>query len=313
MKWSIIRPSGGRVPGSNPGGAINLGSRKLEVVSRKENQYLPTTEELSSLSQDKLKNIIKTVSDVRKKKYKRRSYKKYGSLNKGFTEEELKKFFSLCKNEKAKLGFQLMAYLGLRVGEVVRINVSDIYFNKNKIRIETEKANTIDYLHLHNKVRILLKNWVRKLPKQIEANNGFLLFSDLQNRNHISKDWLRKEFRQVSKFDDDLNQVYGIAEDINNPLQVKRGERKLYRLTTHSLRHYYITKVYQQCKDPLKTQKLARHLDFKSTRNYIHLNQEEVDQVLNDVFESEKMSVDKSDVQELISLIKLWKETKTSS
>jgi len=93
---------------------LEVGGRR----KREDENLLPATEELYKLSQDKLKDIIKTVSNVQKTKYKRRSYKKYGSLNKGFTEAELKKFFMVCKNEKAKLAFYLMAYLGLRVGEV---------------------------------------------------------------------------------------------------------------------------------------------------------------------------------------------------
>jgi hypothetical protein len=56
--------------------------------------------------------------------------------------------------------------------------------------------------------------------------------------------------------------------------------------------------------------KLSRHRDFKSTRTYIHISQDEVDKVLQDVFENEKMSVDKSDMNELITLVKLWKESK---
>ena len=268
---------------------------------------LPTN--LEELSQDKLKNLISTLSEIRKKKYKRRKGNKYGSLNKGFTDEELSIFFKFCSNEKARICFILMSQLGLRIGEVVKITLFDLNFKENRIRIFTEKSKTIDFLHLHEKVRIPLKSWVQLHEKTIEKSNGYLFFSDNPERKYISKGWLRKEFREVCKRAG-LDETYGIAEDINNPLQQKRGIRKLHRLSTYSLRHFFITRVYNSCKDPIKTQKLARHSDFKSTEAYIHVSQKEVDETLQQVFEQEKMNIDRSDIQELIDLVKLWKENK---
>ena len=265
--------------------------------------------ELQDLSQDRLKLLLTSVSETRKRKYKRRNEKKYGSLNKGFTEEELNKLFKFCYNPKAYLCFFLMANLGLRVGEVVRIKLSDISFSKNKIRIETEKSNTIDFLHLHDKVRIPLRSWVRKFQKEIEENEEFIFFSRLPNRKHISKHWLPREFRKVCKIAK-LDDVYGIADDINNPTRKNRPERKLYRLTTHSLRHYFITKVYSSCKDPLKTQKLARHGEFKSTQTYIHLNQDDLDKTITNVFGSSINSVGAEDMKEFMTFFKLWKGMK---
>lgn len=58
---------------------------------------------LEDLSQDRLKKLISAVSETRKRKYSRRKERKYGNLNKGFTDEELKKFFSFCDNPKAFL------------------------------------------------------------------------------------------------------------------------------------------------------------------------------------------------------------------
>ncbi|MDH3353004.1 MAG: hypothetical protein OEL87_00980, partial [Nanoarchaeota archaeon] len=69
---------------------------------------------LEDLTQDKLKKLVTAVSETRKNKYKRKKGKKYGSLNKGFTEEELNRFFKFCANPKAFLAFFLMANLGLR-------------------------------------------------------------------------------------------------------------------------------------------------------------------------------------------------------
>ena len=264
---------------------------------------------LEDLGQDKLKKLYTAVSNTRKKKYQRNRNTKYGNLNKGFTEEELTKFFKFCSNPKAYTCFFLMAHLGLRVGEVVGIRLSDINFKKGSIRIETEKINTIDYMNLHEKVRILLRSWVRKYPENITQNDGYLFFSEMPNRKHISKHWLPRFFREVCKLAG-LDDVYGIADDFNNPTREGKPERKLYRLTTHSLRHYFITKVYLSCKDPLKTQKLARHSEFKSTQTYIHLNQDELDTTIQKVFGDNISPKGKGDVKEFMTFFKMWKEMK---
>jgi integrase len=215
-----------------------------------------------------------------------------------------------CDNPKSKLAFQLMSMLGFRIGEVVRINIKDVYWKHNKIKVFSEKTHQTDYLYLHNKVRKLISDWVRKHHNSIEQNEGYLFYSFKECRKHISKDWLRKEFRRI-RDNAGLNETYGVAEDINNPKRWNYGDRKLYRLTTHSLRHYYITKVYQSCRDPLLTMKNARHRDINSTKTYIHLSEAEVDDTLNKAFSEEKMNFGKQDVNELIELIKVWKESKS--
>jgi len=298
-------------PGSNPGGAIPLGRGNsgfgVRLIDTSGNQI-----NLEDLGQDRLKKLLTAVSETRKKKYQRRKGTKYGNLNKGFTDEELAKFFKFCSHPKAYACFFLMANLGLRVGEVVRIRVSDISFKKGTIRIETEKANTIDYMHMHEQVRILLRSLVRKFQKEIDEHDGYLFFSDVKGRKHISKHWLPRIFREVCKVAK-LDDVYGIADDLNNPTREGKPERKLYRLTTHSLRHYFITKIYTSCKDPLKTQKLARHCEFKSTQTYIHLNQDQLDTTIQKVFGNTIKSESKDDVKEMLTFFKFYKEMKSGS
>jgi len=293
------------------GGAIPLGFGKSDFgITLTDTTGKPVV--LEDLSQDRLKKLITAVSETRKKKYGRNNTKKYGNLNKGFTDEELNKFFKFCFHPKTYACFYLMANLGLRVGEVVNLKLSDLDFYKKTIRIETEKAKTIDYLHLHEQVRILLTRWVRKFQKEIEEHDGFLFFSEIEGRQHISKNWLPKIFREVAKIAK-LDDIYGIADDLNNYKREGKPDRKLYRLTTHSLRHYFITKVYANCKDPLKTQKLARHCEFKSTETYIHLNQDDLDKTIQKVFGNDASSINTDEMKEFMTFFKLWKGANNGS
>lgn len=250
---------------------------------------------------------MKRLGEIRRDKYIKNNFRKYGNLNKGFTDTELKHFFNCCKNPKAHLAFQLMANLGLRVGEVVKIRLDQINFFKNNIRIDTEKSGTIDFLHLHKQVRLLLHLWVQKYPEEIMKNDGYILFTNDQPKTyrdtkHISPHWLRGEFRDTCYLAG-LNESYGISEET----YAGKRKRKLYRLTTHSLRHYFITRVYKSSKNPLFTQKLGRHRNFKSTQTYINVNQDEVDTTIKKAFEDEGVSVDNSEVQDFMTFYKMWK------
>lgn len=263
------------------------------VVSDKKKGFVPVEE----LSKDKLTKLITKLSRIKKYKYKKNREPKYGNINKGFTETELKHFFSVCKNEKAYLAFFLMANLGLRVGEVVNIKIEDIDLFKHKLRISTEKAHTGDLLYMPNQVQKLLYGWVQKFQQKIMQHDGFILFSD-SGRKNLSPNWLRNEFREVCYLAD-LNEFYDYC---------KKG-RKLHRLTTHSLRHYFITYVYKKSKDPIHTQRLARHREFKSTQTYIHASQEDIDATMREVFDDEGVKVD-DEVLDFLKLYETWKKVK---
>ena len=81
-----------------------------------------------------------------RKRFQRSRIPKYGSLNKGFTEQEIQKFFRAVDNPKFGLLFSYQAQLGLRIGEAVRINVKDIKFESRELVVKTEKAMTLDTL-----------------------------------------------------------------------------------------------------------------------------------------------------------------------
>ena len=69
-----------------------------------------------------------------------------GSLNKGFTEQEVQRFFKTVDSDKFRLLFSYQSQLGLRVGEAVRINIKDIKFESRELVVKTEKATTLNTL-----------------------------------------------------------------------------------------------------------------------------------------------------------------------
>ena len=73
-------------------------------------------------------NLVKAItvlSDARKARFLRSRRPKYGSMNKGFTDEEVERFFGVMDDPFYHLLFSFQAILGLRIGEAVRVNEQD--------------------------------------------------------------------------------------------------------------------------------------------------------------------------------------------
>ncbi len=252
-----------------------------------------------NLPKHELESMIKFLSNVKKSKYERTKTPKYGTISKDFTEEELKIFFEYCSSKKALIAFQIMAYLGLRVGEVVTIKLTDVDMNKHLIRVNTEKAKTLDELYIHERIRPFLYQWIQTNREEILKHENYILYSTMIGRQNISPNWLRNKFRAVIKHAG-LDETYGTSKETD----MKRCERTLHRLTTHSLRHYFITRVYRTTKNPIHTQKLARHKEFKSTQIYIHTNKDELTKSMRNTFE------DNTEMKEFFDMYKRWKQEK---
>ncbi|MFH1916778.1 MAG: site-specific integrase [Nanoarchaeota archaeon] len=253
------------------------------------------------LPKHRLEEIQGAVQEMMRKKFKKPKNPKYGNINKGFTDEELRTFLSYCLNPKANMAYRLMANLGLRVGEVVKIRLDDIDFPRRKIHVLTEKARTGDTLYLHDEIYQPLKTWVDLHLNAIQAHSGHILYSesDWNREEHISPHWLRNTFRDVCVLSG-MNENYGRSEE-----SYVKQSRKLYRLTTHSLRHYFITRVYKGTKDPIVAQKLARHTSIKSTQVYIHSSQNDLDMSMDKVFEK-NLKDDMREKEDMKKLAQLW-------
>ena len=74
-----------------------------------------------------------------KKRYKKSGTPKYGTLNKSFTELELQHFLRNVPNDKFRLLFKYQAYLGLRIGEVTKLHISNIDFEKRELILTSEE------------------------------------------------------------------------------------------------------------------------------------------------------------------------------
>ena len=289
---------------------------------------------LWKLSKRQLKKISKTVSKVKETKYVRRKQPKYGLFGaKTMDLPEIDAFFSAFRPHEwpYKVLFLTQAFLGLRIGEVVKIKLEDIDFAGKQIKIHTEKQRHYEtdlFMVIHEKLEALLLDYINAYEQDIRAHDNYLFFP-LQNRSktkHMSSDQARNFFRRVCERAG-LNKFYGYKEVISNGAAAKLWEIcqkpksilelkaqgfteekihkiksdypqffivadgsvqakkvKLYRYTTHSLRHAF-GKFLAKRGVPIEIAKhLLRHQDIKSTQIYYVPDKEQVDATMRNLF-----------------------------
>ncbi len=228
--------------------------------------------ELPYLPKHYLVDIRKQVTAQFVKRFKRSRIPKYGALNKGFTEQEVGAFFRAIDSPKFHLLFSYQAQLGLRIGEAIRISLKDICFESRELVVKTEKAMTLDTLLIPAPLFQETLAYIQANGREIEKARGFLFFNEYGKSRtiepHLYDGYVRNQFRRFAEAAR-LDEV----DDQSEESRPNRAVRWLHRLTTHSLRHYAITRFSEQNNgNVLLTSKFARHLKPDTTMGYIHVN-----------------------------------------
>ncbi len=231
-----------------------------------------------------LVDIRKQVMQTFRKRFQRSRIPKYGSLNKGFTEPELNKFFHVVDNPKFRLLFSYQAHMGLRIGEAVRISIKDIKFESRELVVRTEKAMTLDSLRIPAPLFQETLDFIQAHSEAIEKARGCVFFKEegksRLDQPFVAENYVRNRFRFYAE-KAGLLEVY----DQSDESRPNRAVRSLHRLTTHSLRHYAITKFAEQTNgNVFLTSKFARHSKPTTTMVYISTDRKALYQGIDGAF-----------------------------
>ncbi len=262
---------------------------ELEHVKKELQALLPL------LSKWRVEELQQIISHHYTTKWKHRKFRKYGSLSKAFSQEELDKFFAVIKEDRFRLLYSYQAYCGLRVGEVCQLNVKDFDFNIRELRVKTEKAHTLDTLRVPQFLFEQTLEYIREHTIEIDKAQGYLFYVDKRHsrtdKPYIDLNYIRNTFRYYISLAG-LNEVYDESEESVQG----RTKRSLHRLTTHSLRHYAITKFNRAVGgDIMLTKAFARHREISSTQVYVHTSREELYSAIEHAF-----AIDKPIMKEMV-------------
>ena len=155
---------------------------------------------------------------------------------------------------------------GLRLSELISINIKDIDFNKNILTV-IGKGNKERTIYLNKRVLKAIKLYL-STKKVIDLNSP--LFVDNRDKR-ITKFNVEKICRKAYK-------LAGLEE---------------YGYTVHSLRHTAAKYLYQSTKDILVVKKFLGHERLDTTQLYMHLDNEELKKAvdsnpLSNYFESKE-------------------------
>ena len=164
-----------------------------------------------------------------------------------------------ARNPRDHLIYSLALGTGLRLAEIVGLNVGDVYGPdgkpKNRVRLRPEiaKGGRSGDVFLPDALVVKLRRfWRHKATKREGLQPEAALFCS-QSRTRISPRRVQFAFRTW---------------------QVRAGFDRLYPF--HGLRHTAISSVYRRSRDLYLAQRFARHVSPLTTTVYTHPSDEEL-------------------------------------
>jgi len=178
--------------------------------------------------------------------------KKKKKLPNVLSRNEVIKILSVLKNIKHKAILTMTYSGGLRVSEVVKLEIGDIHKDRMLIHINQGKGYKDRYTLLSKKALILLDKYIFKYNPQV------WLFPGMRKDTHISERTAQKVFSDACR-------------------KAKVGRK----VTIHSLRHSFATHLLEQGVDLRYIQELLGHKDSRTTEIYTHVSRFDLKKIKN--------------------------------
>ncbi|OWZ82766.1 tyrosine-type recombinase/integrase [Natranaerobius trueperi] len=176
--------------------------------------------------------------------------KKENKLPKVLSTQEIVKLFQAVDNLKYKTIFMLTYSGGLRVGEVVKLKLSDIDKDRKLICIRTGKG-------LKDRYTLLSATALNTLEKYMKIQHtSQWLFPGQSKNSHLTVRSVQKEFSKTRK-------KAGITKEVS----------------IHSLRHSFATHLLEAGTDIRYIQELLGHKSTKTTQVYTHVTKKELTKI----------------------------------
>ena len=152
------------------------------------------------------------------------------------------------KNKRNRLLFVLGTNSGLRVSDILNLNVSDVR-NKTHIEIKEQKTNKFKKFPINDKLKKLIQEFIKN-----KEDDEPLFLSQKQKRLDRS---------QAYRMLNEACRAVGITVNIG----------------THSMRKSFGYHHYKQFKDIAMLQMIFNHSNPKITLRYIGIEQDEIDNI----------------------------------
>lgn len=164
-------------------------------------------------------------------------------------ENEITRLFNTITNLKHKAILFTAYSAGMRISEVVNLQLKDIISDRMQIKIVAAKGKKDRYVNLSPVLLDVLRNYIKKAEPRPKV---YLFEGEVQGAPYSSRS-AQKVFQRA-------RDAAGIRKDI----------------TFHSLRHSFATHLLEKGIDIRYIKDILGHFDIKTTQRYTHVSREKL-------------------------------------
>ncbi|MFS0672607.1 tyrosine recombinase XerS [Ornithinibacillus sp. 179-J 7C1 HS] len=191
-------------------------------------------------------------------------FRQFVASDYGLVHKDNKKLFNFHEKnrERDTAIVSLILGSGLRLSEVVNIDIDDIDWQKNTVRV-IRKGNKEQYVYFSEQASIDLKEYisVREVKYQVSKNFKALFIASSMGPKDTSR---RLTGRSIEKIIEKYAKAFGKPA-----------------LSVHKLRHSFATRYHFENNDVPKLRRQLGHSSIQTTMIYTHLTNEEMRSAVN--------------------------------
>ncbi|MEM4330420.1 MAG: tyrosine-type recombinase/integrase [Candidatus Pacearchaeota archaeon] len=176
--------------------------------------------------------------------------KKEKKLPSVLSKEEVSRLLNVINNKKSNLMVSLLYACGLRVSELINLEVNDLNFEEKIGYVRQGKGRKDRIFNIPQSLLLKLKEYVEEKKKEGEK----YLFG--KNNKKISSRAVQKIVQRAAK-------KAGINKEVH----------------PHTLRHSFATHLLESGVDIRKIQELLGHSNLSTTQIYTHISNEEIKKI----------------------------------
>lgn len=167
----------------------------------------------------------------------------------------------------------LLLFRGLRVGEVTAMSMYDFTNSKfQKVNIILQKSHVMDNFPLLKDFDLLLKEYIQKNRHMMKNGYLFPFYSKKRYKHeHIDTKtvdaWFSKVRKKIGQEHPDFLERYYYQDKTGR--KGRGGGAWRYRISPHSCRRWFETKLWAKFKDKMLLRDVMRYLDSSTVDVYI--------------------------------------------
>ena len=152
---------------------------------------------------------------------------------------------------------ELLYSCGLRVSEIIEINISDIFKTESLLKV-LGKGNKERFVPMSDQAKNFLNEYINYERNPVKIKRGYEDVLFLNNRG--------KKLTRVM--------IYNIIEETRKKVGIKK------KISPHTLRHSFATHLLENGAEIVSIQKMLGHTSITTTERYLHVSKKHLKRIV---------------------------------